>query len=230
MKTIAILDVETTGLDPLENRIIEIAVILYDLLLAAPITSFSAIVSKEENLAVHINGISAELAQEMTDIELSKKMISHLLDRSDAIVTHGVEFDKNFVLRDTNFNINLSDKPWVCSLEHIKWPRKTDRRSLMAIAVGHDVAIVAAHRAMTDCDILARLFTRANDMGINLVELMKNAMRPRVLVQALVDYEDRQLAKDAHFNWDNNSKKWLKEIPEEDIESLPFQCRILQKH
>lgn len=227
MRFITILDVETSGLNPLENDIIEIAAILYDLLLAEPITSYAAIVSKEENLAIHVNGISNELSKNMTNLALSEQIIRHLIDRSEAIVSHSIAFDRSFI---NGSAYDFPDKPWICSLEHIKWPKKTSSRTLMAIAIGHGVAVVSAHRAMVDCDILARLLTRVHETGVDLSKLMEQAMRPRVLVQALVDYEDRQLAKDANFTWDGDKKKWLKEIPEEDIDMLPFQCRILQNH
>jgi len=232
MKLISILDTETNGLDPKNNQIIEIAIILYDLINAAPVNSFSAIISSEPNPVEHINGIGSSLMKNMTDWKISTNVISEFINKSDIILAHNAVFDKEFFensfLQNEVYGYpNHFVKPWVCSMNHIKWPKKHTSRSLMAIALAHGVPVIAAHRAMTDCDILARLLTRVHENGTDLIKLMELAMRPRVLVQALVSFDDRQLAKDEFFDWKGDTKQWLKEIPIEDIDALPFKCKIL---
>jgi DNA polymerase-3 subunit epsilon len=226
MKYATILDTETNGFDHKVNKIIEIAVILYDLKHAAPITSYSAIVSQDENLVADINGIHADLAEGMTSFNLSKQIIDHLIAKSEVIVAHNAVFDKGFVDNST-FEVP-KDRPWICSMEQIEWPCKYSSRSLTSIALAHGVPVIAAHRALTDCDILARLFTKIHETGHDLPKLLTKAMRPRILVQALVSKEDRQLAKDEHFNWDGDNKQWTKEVFPECINNFKFECKILR--
>ena len=148
-----------------------------------------------------------------------------MVGESIAMVAHNASFDASFINHDTHHRGYLeaaARKPWVCSMRHIEFPKKSPDRKLTSIALAHGVGIVSAHRAMSDCDILARLFTRVHEMGHDLNELMRLAMRPRVIVQALVDYHDRQKAKDAGFDWDGDSKTWTKEVVKEDWQKTGF--------
>ncbi len=82
-----------------------------------------------------------------------------------------------------------------------------------------------AHRALTDCDTLARLFTRAHEMGTNLGAMLEKAMRPRVRVVAIVSYDDRLKAREQGFAWDGARKQWWREMPSDEVANLPFETR-----
>jgi DNA polymerase-3 subunit epsilon len=229
MKRVIILDTETTGVTE-SDWIVEIAVILYDLLAATPIITYSTLIKCTTNAAAHVNGISEELLRSVPDdTSVIKSMLKYLVQEADAIIAHQAEFDKGFVLRDFNdlgFNdLGFEKLPWICSMRHIDWPNHSKSKSLVNMALSHGVPIISAHRALTDCDILARMLTRTHELGCSLPDLMKTALEPRILVQAMVSYNNRQMAKDADFEWDHNPKfpkKWLKEVREAEIPSIPF--------
>ena len=221
MSLITILDCETTGTDPNKDALVEIAAILYSLTHAAPVMSIATVQYCQENPCEDINGISPALSQICFKHQesLAWDIIRSMVGESIAMVAHNASFDASFINHEPNRPGYLRPeerKPWVCSMKHVDWPKKASDRKLTSIALAHGVAIVSAHRAMADCDILARLFTRVHEMGTDLNELMRLAMRPRVIVQALVDYHDRQKAKDAGFDWDGDSKTWTKEVVKED--------------
>lgn len=217
MSLITIIDAETTGTDPNKDGVIEVAAILYSLDYAAVVHSASALLYCRENPAEPINGIRVpELALSLPsdyDMLAVVDRIAIMMKTGIAVVAHNAEFDRSFIARcegDPGFSV-----PWVCSMKHIDWPKQAPDRKLTSIALAHGVPILSAHRAMSDCDTLARLFTRVHEMGTDLNELMRLAMRPRVIVRALVSYDDRQLAKDAGFDWNGDTKQWTKEVVKE---------------
>lgn len=226
IERVLILDTETTGLDPAVDCCIEVACILYDLELATPLASYSSLIRAESNAAEAVNRIPVLALSEAYGARESSQVwagVAHFANRADAIVAHRADFDRAFVNKPLRTQL-----PWVCSKFHVEWPRGKSGDSLVPLALAHGLGIVSAHRAMTDCDILARLLTRVAEMGHPLVALFDRAMRPRVKVAAVVSYDDREMAKAAGFAWEPKTKTWWRDMPVEEIASLPFTTRALE--
>lgn len=222
---ITIIDTETTDVEPEKGQLIEIAAILYSITHAAPIQSASSLVPiVGENDAFDVNRISPKLADLCPrGVEFAGCTIGEFVERSDAVVAYGADFDRSWLER----HWYAFGKPWVCAMRHINWPCKSSSKALVSVALAHGVGVVSCHRAMTDCDILARLFTRVHEMHFDLERLMLDAMRPRIKVYALTSYEERQLCKDAGFEWDPSCRMWIGEVVEAEIDQLPFNVRRL---
>jgi len=71
--------------------------------------------------------------------------------------------------------------------------------------------------------MIAALFDRAE----NLEEMITQASRPKAMFVAMVSYDDRQLAKDAGFKWDGQSKQWTRKMVIEEASVLGFPVRQL---
>ena len=227
MSLITIIDVETTGTDPAKDQVIEVAAILYSLDHAAPVMSIATVQYCLENPCKDINGISTELSKICFKHQesLTWDIVRGMVGESIAMVAHNASFDASFVNHEPNRPGYLSPeerKPWVCTMKHVNWPVACQSKALVQIALAHGVGVVSAHRALSDCDTIARLLTRVHEMGHDLNELMRLAMRPRVIIQALVDYHDRQKAKDAQFEWDGDAKTWTKEVVKEDWQKTGY--------
>lgn len=202
------------------SRCIEVACILYDLVHAAPIASCSYLIAADENPAEAVNGIPTALLQRSRFLPDPWDMCIHMAESADVILAHRSDFDRSFVplsIRDA--------KPWVCTKFHVQWPKGKLGDALVPLALAHGVGVVHAHRAMSDCDTLARILTRVHEMGNSLPELIVKAMRPRKRVVALVSYDDREKAKQAGFAWDPQKREWWRDMPVEEIGGLGFEVR-----
>jgi len=234
-----LLDTETTGLDAKRDRIVEVAVILYDLKLASPIASFAALARGDSNAAEHINGIPVALLSEAFEQERLWVAVCDLMAHADVILAHNSSFDKAFVEAAEGFRMtwdtsgkdpNHFQVPWVCTMNHIVWPgaAPASSKSLTALALSYGVTVHAAHRAMTDVDILARILSRVHERGVDLQQLIGSAMsQPRKLVAALVSYDQRALAKDAGFTWEAAEKRWTRECTADELSKLKFKTRVI---
>ena len=205
---ILIVDTETGGLDPKNDPCIEVGAILYDLALATPVWSFSSLIRGESNNAQAINRIPVEALASATMPRIVWETVGAMAADADAFLAHRAEFDHGFFPADV-----AAIRPWVCSKFDLTWPMQNrPGEGLVELALNHGLGVGYAHRALADCELLSRLLTRCHETGLDIVKFVKDGMLPRIVVQALVSYDDREKAKTAGFSWDGASKKWTKRV------------------
>ncbi len=215
LDTLLILDTETTGTDPAEDRIVEIGAVLWSLEHGCILSAWSELVIGAGNAAEPINRIPEAALRSGLELAQALEAVGTLARRAQVAVAHNAPFDRAFI-----GDVGL---PWVCSMEDLAWPRPLSGRSLAAIALAHDVGIVSSHRALADCLILARLFERASELGHDVRGMLRRGLRPKKTYQAMVSYADRELAKAAGFSWDGDTKRWTRRLAAADAAGLPFR-------
>lgn len=238
MDLITICDTETTGFKN-SDLVIEVAMILYSLVHAAPVATFATLIPRPSNSSTsRISGLTAEevhgIPQELLDKAavinqtMAATVMSDMLCCSKAVLAHGAPFDKRMLKSSKVFGPELlNETPWICTMDNIKWPKKYSSKSLTSIALAHGVPVVTAHRALADCDIIARLLTKLHECGHDLVRLIEEAMEPHILVQALVEKPGSE-AKAAQFYFEGPTKRWLKTVKESEFKAgtlgFSFRC------
>jgi DNA polymerase-3 subunit epsilon len=230
MKLIALIDTETTGLDPRTDDLIEVAVAHYDLDFGQIVELHSYLLYAESNAAEAINGIPAELLRHRgrhfdcdRDLFIAQDIASSLT-RADAVVAWNVAFDRPWIenfLR--GFDVIGGEKlPWVCAMDDIEWPKASTSKGLVATALAHGVGVTDAHRATADVLTMARLFSRARELGADLSDMVERGARPKAEFRAVVTYEQREAAKRAGFRWDGERKGWFRKLVVGEPPTLPF--------
>lgn len=218
---VTLIDVETTGLDPATDEMIEVAAVLYSVEHRAILQQVSTLLPVEANPAEAVNGISPYLSESLVLAWDARafiaKAISEMMKASDYIVAFNADFDRAFVERASTLWTTAT--PW-SDAAAIRYPKPSHKRDLVNLCVAHGIPVVSAHRAFDDCRLLAELLGKVPDLEAELAR----AARPKVLVKALVGYGDRQMAKDHGFHWNNPvPNAWTKRMPLEDAEELPFE-------
>ena len=90
---------------------------------------------------------------------------------------------------------------------------------MIDLALAYGIPVWSAHRALTDCIYLSEVFQRCED----LERLIAHALEPRRLVRAQVSYDQRHLARDAGFRWNDPVKgAWARRLSEREEQELPF--------
>ena len=168
------------------------------------------------------------ISPEITNIKQpwnnSLELFLKLVDSSDFIVAHNVEFDKKW------FGIGklpCLNKEWICSLDDINWSFKANlknRPSITNLALSFGVPVWNLHRALADCYYLAEVFKKIE----NLEYILLKAREPRYLYKAIVSYDDRLKAKNAGFKWNSHLQgAWTRKLSEEEATNLDFEVEIL---
>lgn len=224
-----ILDTETSGIDESKHEVLEIAAILYSVEHHCTLQQISTLIPTdlETNPAEAINNISIAAAN-ATPAELSDYLcqtINYWGKIATYVVAHNAEFDRKW-FKEHPILAELYDQAWLCTCHDFTWPKQhRPGQKLIDLALAHGIGVSSAHRALTDCQLLAALFDRMDD----LPEMIVSATSPKVKVKAEVSYGDRQLAKDAGFRWDGAHKQWVCKLREAELTKLPFSCTVLER-
>jgi DNA polymerase-3 subunit epsilon len=220
MKAVLILDTETSGLGP-SDRVVEIGAVLWSVSHATTIASYSTLVDGPSNGAHHINGIPPASLVEGADEAAVWERLSGWLARADAICAHNADFDRRFAPKGWDCG-----KPWIDTMD-VEWPQHCTSKALVNIVLQHGLGVSHAHRALTDCELIARLLERVAELGHDVEDMLRLAARPKVLVRAIVSYEDREKASACGFRWDKESKMWTRKVCMEDANAFPFAVEQL---
>lgn len=220
MDRVLLLDTETTGTDD-GALCIEVAAIVFSIKHVAAVRSFSSLLRAGANPARDVNRIPEAMLPDAPLPELVWPAITRMALESDAILCYGADFDRRFVPAHVTIG-----KPWICAMDDLQWPRATKpRMSLVALALAHDLGVSHAHRAMVDCDLLARLLTRVCEGGVSLETFLARGLRPKarfIVAERGYDPARNELAKAAGFAWDGPSKTWGRTMAIADTQALPF--------
>lgn len=221
MKRALIIDTETTGLDAAKDRVIEVGTILYGLEHATVLTSYSTLLNGEGNAAEAINRIPPAALVDAPPPGAVWDRILTLAKNADVILAHNASFDRGFVPEELR-----TIRPWICTKDDMQWPKQTKPgMSLVALALEHDLGVAVAHRALADCDLIARLLTRSRELGADLDAMLARGLRPKGDFIALVSFEEKDKAKDAGFSWNATARQWQRRMAIEDAAALPFRTR-----
>ena len=224
IEKILILDTETTGLDENEDEVVEIGCILFHVPTKSILSQLSFLFPVSSNNAEHVNGISAEVTNISQPWKDGLSYFLKLVDCSDVIVAHNVAFDSKWFGKG---RLPKLEKKWICSLEDINWSSQKNlktRPSVTDLALSFSIPVWSLHRALSDCFYISEVFKKCE----NLEELLQRATQPRLLYKALVNYEERSLAKNAGFMWNNPVHgAWSRRLTVEEASQLPFRVEIL---
>lgn len=215
-----IVDTETTGLDKEKDQVIEVAAILYSVEHRTILQQISTLLPVISNPQKRINKISVEASSKVY-VDLQEP-IYNLGKESDYIIAHNADFDKQW-FDDQHLSRFQSYKgdgiTWICTCHEFEFPNQTKQgQSLVELALLHEVPVVSVHRALTDCQLIASIFNKIDDLD----ERIKLTAEPRFDCVANVHYDNRQLVKDNGFRWNPVLRQWTRRLSERQIENLPF--------
>ena len=218
-RTLLIVDTETTGLDPQLDQCLEVGVILFDVPGRQVLAQQSFLLPVQTNAAEAINHIPASATQLPQPWRPALDYLQSLLDAADVLVAHNAAFDRQWFGLG---HLPSTDKRWLCSMEDMRWPADRQLRmrpSVRDLALAYEIPVWAAHRALTDCIYLAEVFRRCDD----LEQLIERGLEPRHLMCAQVSYDERHLARDAGFRWNEPVKgAWARRLSVREASTLDF--------
>lgn len=168
-----IIDVETTGLEPRNGNLIEIAGILYETDSRSVIHSCSTLIPSGSNNAYHINNISVESLQRtnFANTYYCINTIKQLMIDADAYVAHNASFDKKWLENYPPIENITTLRKWICTRKDIKWPPSANLK-LQTIAKTMNVEYKNAHRALGDCFILLECLQKLENFDDQLNKLL----------------------------------------------------------
>ncbi|HYX35567.1 MAG TPA: 3'-5' exonuclease [Oligoflexus sp.] len=152
--TLVIFDFETTGLDSLRDRIIEVGAIKYQN--GQRVADFSTLIKPDiplPEVASRITGITSEMLENQPSIEDVLPSFLQFIDRS-LLVAHNAEFDMAF-LKNACHRLGYQIE-WSCFCT-LKLARQLlpdlESKNLDSLAQHYGLSFAARHRSIGDCEV-----------------------------------------------------------------------------
>jgi DNA polymerase-3 subunit epsilon len=154
----AVIDVETTGLSPRTDRVVEVAVIQLDCDVM-PCGEFATLINPGRDIgATYIHHIAA---RDVVGAPRFEQIAPTLLDRLSGrvIVAHNVQFDIRFIGAEfARIGVGLPELPAMCTMQLApQYLRDLPARSLAACCLAAGVRLDGAHAASVDARAVAQL-------------------------------------------------------------------------
>jgi DNA polymerase III subunit epsilon len=214
---VAILDSETTGLDPNQDELIELAVVIVEICadrggllhVEPPISWLEA---PQKPLSDDITRLTSLTDADLLGQQFDEPAIYAALEGVQAIVAHNAAFDFSFV----NRRFPALKLPWVCSLKDVQWDAfglGTSGKSVSALLTESGFFMRNAHRAGPDCWALAVLLVMLSSDGrTRLSHLIQAARRPTYcLVAQGAPFFLKDTLKSAGYRWCPGRRAWWTE-------------------
>lgn len=224
------IDFEATGTDPQTAHIIEWALVRYSSEQKQILTMHTELVRLPDGVVLppeitELTGITESML-----VNYGWGSTETLYKQAyfcDFLVAHnGTSYDKPlYTAHAKRWNIQDITTPWIDTMTDIPYPAKIKARGLITLCAEHGFLNPLAHRAMSDCISLWKLFTQYDEN-----EIVAIASTPMITLRADVTYARKDLAKEAGYRWDGEAKIWVKQIREYYLKKereRPFNVLIL---
>ncbi|WP_176599342.1 MULTISPECIES: 3'-5' exonuclease [Sphingobium] len=216
------VDVETTGLDPKKDEIIELAMVPFTYGLDGRIfeirPSYQHFQEPSAPISSAITAITGITDEMVAGQRIDPAEVASFASAAALVIAHNAEFDRKFVERLSETFIT---KPWACSMTQVDWSNEGHEGTKLAyLALGAGF-FYDRHRAENDClaaiELLATPLPRSGITG--MARLLERARQPswRIWAEgALFDLKDILKSRGYRWNGENNPnpRAWYIDVEE----------------
>ncbi|MEM9443651.1 MAG: 3'-5' exonuclease [Pseudomonadota bacterium] len=228
-----IVDVETTGLDPDQQKIIELAILpfhfspqgqIFDVL-----PGYAGFEDPGEPIPLDVVELTGITDDDVRGQTLDHTAVNRLVASSSLVIAHNAGFDRRFLERRFPSFVN---KPWACSLSQIPWSEEGLASRKLDYILGQLGFFFDDHRALADCQAVLHLLSLHLPKSGKPVfkTLLETARRPSVRVWAVgAPFDAKDVLKSRGYRWnpgdDGRPRAWFVDIDNETIkDERAFLC------
>ncbi len=225
------LDFESTGLDTTKAWVIEVGACVYDTCTSTPIEIYSTFVSGVDILPEHaealrINKINSEWLKfgvPFEEVLLKMGVLIQSHNIKYVMAHNGNQYDKPLLISELN-RFKLKDHPllgcnWLDTKEDLPFLEEPQSKKLRHLALDAGFINFFEHRAIFDVLTMLKVSS-----SFKIEDIIAHSKIPWVIARALVDYDNKEKAKEMRFSWEKIGEEtfpkcWVKKIKEDQLEA-----------
>ena len=177
-----IVDVETTGLDPATDELIEVAIILFTFRpqngeLMHRLDSYVGLREPTKAIPPEATAIHGLTARDVAGKSLDLERLKSLIQQAEFLIAHNAKFDQDFL---ATLLPSVISKTWLCSMRGINWREKGySSQGLQSLLAAHNITVARQHRAHDDANAIMSLLTYPGSNGTTYLYELLNNSHPR---------------------------------------------------
>jgi DNA polymerase-3 subunit epsilon len=234
------LDVETTGLDPATDEIVELAMVPFDFASDGRIFAvhepFSRFRDPGRPIPAAVTALTGLTDAMVAGKSIDAAEIEAFVGPAALVIAHNAGFDRRFVEKLCGVFVTL---PWACSWAEVPWADEGFDGAKLGHLAAAQGFFYDGHRAVHDChagiEILARTLPRSGRTAMGV--LLESARQPRWRIWAVrAPFEQKDCLKRRGYRWcdgsDGRARAWSVDVFEDalDSESAFLRREIYRRH
>jgi DNA polymerase-3 subunit epsilon len=226
-KTGLIIDLETTGLDPRSDEIIEIAALKFWYSDTDEISGVSSLFQSfnqpSEPIPAEITLLTGITDEMVRGTSIDATALEAFVDGVNVVIAHNAAFDRPFAERSWSF---FESTAWACSASGIDWRANGFDGSRLGYLLAGAGYFHDAHRAADDCHALLTVLAQplANGGISAFASLIASARRPTIRIWAEQSpFELKDVLKRRGYRWSDGSdgrlRSWYIDVDDKHRDS-----------
>ena len=222
-----VVDVETTGLDPARDEIIELAMAPFTYGLDGQIYAvgepFHGLRQPSEPISAEITSITGITDEMVAGQSIDPAAVGSFAAGAALVVAHNAAFDRRFL---EPFCETFTTKAWACSMSQVDWAGEGHEGTKLAYLAAGAGLFYDRHRATNDClaavALLGAPLPRSGKLA--LAQLLGNARQPTWRIWAEnspFDLKDVLKARGYRWNGEGTAapKAWFIDVSDDAKEA-----------
>jgi DNA polymerase-3 subunit epsilon len=213
----AVLDTETTGTDPAQDQVIELAIVLFEYCLETG--AVGRVVDRYDGLedpgrpippeSTAIHGITDAM---VAGQHFDDARVESLVKQAGIVIAHNARFDRGFL--ESRMPI-FASVPWACSWQEIPWSDAGIESSKLEYLAYRHGFFYEGHRAEIDClallELLSRPFGQTGSTALQV--LLETARKPSFRLWANNSpFDTKDALRKRGYRWVPDKRTWVGEL------------------
>ncbi len=219
LRTALYVDTETTGIDPKQHEIIELAMVPFRYETGSGRIchigqAFQGYRQPKEPIPAQITALTGITGEMVAGKKIDPADLAPLIGEASIVIAHNAAFDRQFL---ELFCADFTAKPWACSMSQVDWAAQGYEGTKLAYLAMECGFFYDRHGALADCMAGIKLLSTElpKSGGYAMAALLAQARLPSWRIWAKgAPFEQKDALKARGYRWDGAGKVWHIDVME----------------